>query len=102
MNNNPLLFQELNLDPFGKDALYRALRIIGENRHTILHHLLFILKIEFDFGLDMVFMDWTSTQISSNTDTAETTDQTVLKSPLVSHMHNEHNFPLDSPFNQET
>jgi len=67
MNNNPLLLQELNLDPFGKDALYRGLRIIGENRHTILHHLLFILKTKFEVGLDMVFMDWTSTHFEAQT-----------------------------------
>jgi transposase len=60
MNNNPLLLQELNLDPFGKDALYRGLEIIGQNRHHILHHILITLKTEFDVGLDMVFMDWTS------------------------------------------
>jgi transposase len=60
MNNNPLLLQELNLDPFGKDALYRGLGIIGTNRHHILHHLLITMKTEFDVGLDMVFMDWTS------------------------------------------
>jgi transposase len=60
MNNNPLLLQELNLDPFGKDALYRGLGIIGKNRHHILHHLLFMLKNQFGIGLDMVFMDWTS------------------------------------------
>jgi transposase len=67
MNNNPLLLQELHLDPFGKDALYRGLKTIGENRHSILHHLLFILKKEFDVGLDMVFMDWTSTHFEAQT-----------------------------------
>ncbi len=60
MNNNPLLLQELHLDPFGKDALYRGLGIIGKNRHHILHHLLIMMKTEFGIGLDMVFMDWTS------------------------------------------
>ncbi len=60
MNNNPLLLQELHLDPFGKDALYRGLEKIGEHRHQILHHLLQILKNEYDVGLDMVFIDWTS------------------------------------------
>lgn len=60
MNHNPLLLKELQLDPFGKDALYRGLEKIGKNRHHILHHLLFTLKNQFDVGLDMVFMDWTS------------------------------------------
>jgi len=60
MNNNPLLLKELQLDTFGKDALYRGLRKIGENRHDILYHILQILKKEYDVGLDMVFMDWTS------------------------------------------
>jgi len=67
MKNNPLLLQELGLDSFGKDALYRGLRIIGENRHTILRHLLFTLKNSFDVGLDMVFMDWTSTHFEAQT-----------------------------------
>jgi transposase len=67
MNNNPLLLQELQLDPFGKDALYRGLATIGENRHTILHHLLLTLKNEFDVGLDMVFIDWTSTHFEAQT-----------------------------------
>jgi len=65
MNNNSLLLQELHLEPFGKDALYRGLKTIGENRHSILHHLLFTLKNEFDVGLDMVFMDWTSTHFEA-------------------------------------
>ena len=67
MNNNPLLLQELHLDTFGKDALYRGLGTIGENRHSILHHLLFTLKTEFNVGLDMVFMDWTSTHFEAQT-----------------------------------
>jgi transposase len=61
MNDNPLLLQELTLDPFGKDALYRGLETIGEHRHQILRHLLFTLKKQYGVGLDMVFMDWTST-----------------------------------------
>ena len=60
MNYNPLLLKELQLDAFGKDALYRGLEKIGENRHRILHHLLHILKEQYDVGLDMVFLDWTS------------------------------------------
>jgi transposase len=67
MNNNPLLLKELGLDSFGKDALYRGLGTIGENRHTILHLLLFTLKNSFDVGLDMVFMDWASTHFESQT-----------------------------------
>ena len=60
MNQNPFLLKELQLDHFGKDALYRALEKIGEHRHQILHHILRTLKNEHDVGLDMVFMDWTS------------------------------------------
>ena len=60
MNNNPLLLKELRLDTFGKDALYRGLGKIGENRHYILHHILHVLKKEYGVGLDMAFMDWTS------------------------------------------
>ncbi len=60
MNDNPLLLQELHLNTFGKDALYRGLGIIGRNRHQILYHLLFVLKNQYGIGLDMVFMDWTS------------------------------------------
>jgi len=60
MNNNPYLLKELQLDPFGKDALYRGLEKIGENRHHILQHILLTLKNDYDVGLDMVFMDWTS------------------------------------------
>ena len=60
MNNNPYLLKELRLDSFGKDALYRGLEKIGEHRHHILQHLLHVLKNEFNVGLDMVFMDWTS------------------------------------------
>lgn len=67
MKNNPLLLQELHLEPFGKDALYRDLRIIAENRHPLLYHLLFTLKNEFDVGLDMVFMDWTRTHFEAQT-----------------------------------
>jgi transposase len=60
MNQNPFLLKELPLDHFGKDALYRSLEKIGEHRHQILHHILLTLKNEYDVGLDMVFMDWTS------------------------------------------
>jgi transposase len=60
MNNNPYLLKELRLDSFGKDALYRGLEKIGEHRHHILQHLLHVLKNEFNVGLDMVFLDWTS------------------------------------------
>jgi len=60
MNNNPHLLKELHLEPFGKDALYRGLGTIGMNRHHILHHLLLTLRNQFDVGMDMVFMDWTS------------------------------------------
>jgi transposase len=67
MNTNPVLLQELQLDPFGKDALYRGLRTIGENRHQILRHLLLTLKREFNVGLDMIFMDWTSTHFEAQT-----------------------------------
>jgi len=60
MTNNPLLLEHLQLSDFGDDALYRGLGILGENRHLILSQLLQVLKNEFDVGLDMVFMDWTS------------------------------------------
>jgi transposase len=60
MTNNPLLLEYLQLSTFGNDALYRGLGILGENRHLILSHLLHVLKNEFNVGLDMVFMDWTS------------------------------------------
>ena len=67
MNNNPLLLQELHLDHFGKDALYRGLEKIGEHRHHILQHLLHVLKNEFNVGLDIVFMDWTSIHFEAQT-----------------------------------
>lgn len=60
MNNNPYLLKELQLDHFGKDALYHALEKIGAHRHQSLYHILLTLKNEYDVGLDMVFMDWTS------------------------------------------
>ena len=65
MNNNPYILKELQLDTFGKDALYRGLEKIGEYRHQILHHILQILKKEYNVGLDMVFMDWTSTHFEA-------------------------------------
>jgi transposase len=65
MNNNQTLLQELQLTPFGKDALYRGLEKIGEHRHTILHHILRTLKNKYNVGLDMVFMDWTSTHFEA-------------------------------------
>jgi transposase len=58
--NNPLILEYLQLSDFGDDALYRGLATLGENRHHILRHLLFILKDQYDVGLDMVFIDWTS------------------------------------------
>jgi len=60
INNNPYLLKELQLDPFGDDALYRGLAILGKNKHLILSHLLHVLKNEHGVGLDMVFMDWTT------------------------------------------
>ncbi|MEM0467068.1 MAG: IS1634 family transposase [Candidatus Thermoplasmatota archaeon] len=57
---NPLLLDYLQLTEFGDDALYRGLATLGENRHQILSHLQHTLKEDFDVGLDMVFMDWTS------------------------------------------
>jgi transposase len=60
MTNNPWLLEYLQLSIFEDDALYRGLATLGENRHHILKHLLFILKDQYDIGLDMVFMDWTS------------------------------------------
>ena len=60
MTSNPMLLKYLQLSFFEDDALYRGLGIIGENRHHILSHLLHTLKDEYDVGLDMVFMDWTS------------------------------------------
>ena len=60
MNNNPFLLTELQLDSFGKDVLYRGMGKIGENIHSILYHILQVLKNEYDVGLDMVFIDWTS------------------------------------------
>lgn len=58
--NNPLLLDYLQLSEFSDDALYRGLATLGKNRHHILKHLLHVLNNEFDIGLDMVFMDWTS------------------------------------------
>jgi len=58
--NNPLLLECLQLSFFEDDALYRGLAILGENRHLILSHLLRILKDQYDVGLDMVFIDWST------------------------------------------
>jgi transposase len=60
MTTNPLILEHLQLSVFEDDALYRGLGIIGENRHLILSHLLHTLKDQYDVGLDMVFMDWTT------------------------------------------
>lgn len=60
MTNNPLLLEHLQLSDFGNDTLYRSLATLGENKHRILSHLRRVLKEEYDVGLDMVFMDWTS------------------------------------------
>jgi len=57
---NPLLLEYLQLSFFEDDALYRGLAILGENRHLILRHLLHTLKDQYDVGLDMVFMDWST------------------------------------------
>ena len=65
MNNNPFLLKHLKLDTFGKDALYRCLEKIGANRHSILGHILYMLKNQHGVGLDMVFMDWTSIHFES-------------------------------------
>ena len=62
---NPLLLDYLGLSNFGDDALYRGLGTVGENRHHILSHLLHVLKHEHGIGLDMVFMDWTSTHFEA-------------------------------------
>ena len=67
MTTNPLLLEHLQLSDFGDDALYRCLGIIGENRHTILRHILQILKEYHDVGLDMVFMGWTSSHFEAKT-----------------------------------
>jgi transposase len=60
MTSNPILLEYLQLSPFEDDALYRGLAILGENKHVILNHLLHVLKEEYDVGLDMVLMDWTT------------------------------------------
>jgi transposase len=60
MTSNPLLLDYLHLASFEDDALYRALAILGEHKHQILRHLLQVLTEEYDVGLDMVFMDWTT------------------------------------------
>jgi len=65
MTTNPLLLEHLQLSIFGDDALYRCLEKIGENRHIILRHILQILKKHHDVGLDMVFMDWTSSHFEA-------------------------------------
>jgi len=62
---NPLLLEYLQLSDFGDDALYRCLEKIGINRHQILRHILCILKSHHNVGLDMVFMDWTSTHFEA-------------------------------------
>ena len=66
MTTNPLLLEHLHLSFFGDDALYRCLEKIGENRQTILRHILQVLKEHHDVRLDMVFMDWTSTHFEAN------------------------------------
>ena len=60
LTGNPLLLDYLHLTSFEDDALYRALAILGEHKHQILRHLLGVLTEEFDVGLDMVFMDWST------------------------------------------
>ncbi|MCX6665493.1 MAG: IS1634 family transposase [Euryarchaeota archaeon] len=60
MTNNPWLLEYLQLSFFEDDALYRGLATLGENQHQILKHLLFTLKDQYDIGLDMVFMDWST------------------------------------------
>jgi len=60
MTNNPWLLEYLQLIFFEDDALYRGLAILGENRHQILRHLLYTLTDQYNVGLDIVFMDWTS------------------------------------------
>ena len=62
---NPLILDYLHLSDPGDDALYRGLALLGENRHQILSHLLHILKDHYDVGLDMVFMDWTSSHFEA-------------------------------------
>jgi len=62
---NPLLLDYLGLSAFGDDALYRGLGTVGENRHHILSHILHVLKHEHGIGLDLVFMDWTSTHFEA-------------------------------------
>ncbi|MCX6664893.1 MAG: hypothetical protein NT038_02365 [Euryarchaeota archaeon] len=44
MTDNPLLLEYRQLSDFGDDALYRGLEKIWENRHSILIHILRILK----------------------------------------------------------
>jgi len=65
MTTNPLLLEHLHLLDFGDDALYRCLEKIGEQRQIILRHILQILKKDHDVGLDMVFMDWTSSHFEA-------------------------------------
>ena len=65
MTTNSLLLEHLHLSIFGDDALYRCLEKIGENRQIILRHILQILKKDHDVGLDMVFMDWTSSHFEA-------------------------------------
>jgi len=60
ITSNPYLLEYLQLSFFEDDTLYRGLAILGENRHHILRHLLRTLKDQYDVGLDMVFMDWTT------------------------------------------
>ncbi len=60
MTNNPCLLEYLQLSLFEDDTLYRGLATLGQNQHHILRHLLFILKEQYDVGLDMVIMDWPS------------------------------------------
>lgn len=61
ITNNPMLLEYLHLSFFEDDTLYRGLAILGENHNLILRHLLRTLKDQYDVGLDMVFMDWTTT-----------------------------------------
>ena len=65
MTTNPLLLEHLHLSVFGNDALYRCLEKIGKNHQIILRHILQILKEHHNVGLDMVFMDWTSSHFEA-------------------------------------
>jgi len=58
--NDPVILDLLELEPFGRSALYRALDALGRRRNELLFHIRRTLIRRHGVDLKTIIMDWTS------------------------------------------